>query len=132
MIVSPCISICKTDPVSGLCYGCGRSDEEKKIWKDPETTDDWKNKNLKEIENRLSGWQLESSLIANLIICFLFLLDFYFSNHQLFQGLSRFSFLHQIYHIHSIDLILDQSYKYLYRDLLSLNPRRKRLSNYLV
>ena len=60
MIVSPCISICKTDPVSGLCYGCGRSDEEKKIWKDPETTDDWKNNNLKEIENRLSGWQLES------------------------------------------------------------------------
>ena len=32
----------------------------KKIWKDPETTDDWKNNNLKEIENRLSGWQLES------------------------------------------------------------------------
>ena len=60
MIVSPCISICKTDPVSGLCYGCGRSDEEKKIWKDPETTDDWKNNNLKEIENRLSGWQLDS------------------------------------------------------------------------
>ena len=49
MIVSPCISICKTDPVSGLCYGCGRSDEEKKIWKDPETSDDWKNKNLKEL-----------------------------------------------------------------------------------
>ena len=56
----PCISICKTDPVSGLCYGCGRSVQEKKIWKDPETTDDWKNNNLKEIENRLSGWQLES------------------------------------------------------------------------
>ena len=59
MVVSPCISICKTDPVSGLCYGCGRSDEEKKIWKDPETTDDWKSNNLKELENRLSGWQLE-------------------------------------------------------------------------
>ena len=50
MIVSPCISICKTDPVSGQCYGCGRSDEEKKIWKDPKTTDDWKNNNLKELE----------------------------------------------------------------------------------
>ena len=34
--------------------------EEKKIWKDPETTDDWKSNNLKELENRLSGWQLES------------------------------------------------------------------------
>ena len=31
----------------------------KKYWKDPETTDDWKSNNLKELENRLSGWQLE-------------------------------------------------------------------------
>ena len=30
MIVSPCISICKTDPVTGYCYGCGRSNEDKK------------------------------------------------------------------------------------------------------
>ena len=30
MIISPCISICKTDPVTGYCYGCGRSNEEKK------------------------------------------------------------------------------------------------------
>ena len=29
-IISPCISVCKTDPVSGFCYGCGRTDEEKK------------------------------------------------------------------------------------------------------
>ena len=60
MIVSPCISICKTDPVSGLCYGCGRSDEEKKTWKDPATTEEWKYKNLKDIETRLTGWQLKS------------------------------------------------------------------------
>ena len=33
MIVSPCISICKTDPVTGYCYGCGRSNEEKKYGK---------------------------------------------------------------------------------------------------
>ena len=33
MIISPCISICKTDPKTGFCYGCGRSNEEKKIWK---------------------------------------------------------------------------------------------------
>ena len=38
MIISPCISICKTDPTTGYCYGCGRSNEEK----------------------RLSGWQLKS------------------------------------------------------------------------
>ena len=60
MIISPCISICKTDPVSGLCYGCTRNNEEKRIWKDENTTDEWKIKNLEEIKSRLSGWQLES------------------------------------------------------------------------
>ena len=60
MIVSPCISICKTDPKTGYCYGCGRSNEEKKIWKLETTTDDWKQRNLEEIKNRLFGWQLES------------------------------------------------------------------------
>ena len=60
MIISPCISICKTDPKSGLCYGCGRNDEEKRKWKDENTPDQWKVNNLEEIKNRLSGWQLES------------------------------------------------------------------------
>ena len=60
MIVLPCISICKTDPVTGFCYGCGRTNEEKKKWKISETTDDWKKKNLLEIKSRLNGWQLES------------------------------------------------------------------------
>ena len=60
MIVSPCISICKTDPVTGFCYGCGRNNEEKKIWKIQDTTDEWKIKNLIEIRKRLEGWQLES------------------------------------------------------------------------
>ena len=60
MIVSPCISICKTDPISGYCYGCGRSDEEKKIWKQENTTEEWKKDNLNDIRKRLTGWQLES------------------------------------------------------------------------
>tara|TARA_Y200000002_G_scaffold24404_1_gene18466 strand:+ start:326 stop:574 length:249 start_codon:yes stop_codon:yes gene_type:complete len=60
MIVSPCISICKTDPLTGFCYGCGRNNEEKKIWKIQDTTDEWKIKNLIEIRKRLEGWQLES------------------------------------------------------------------------
>ena len=60
MIISPCISICKTDPVTGYCYGCGRSNEDKKAWKNQDTTDDWKEFNLKDIQKRLSGWQLES------------------------------------------------------------------------
>ena len=60
MIVSPCISICKTDPVTGLCYGCGRSNNEKKIWKDDKTSDSWKEANIEEIQKRMNGWQLES------------------------------------------------------------------------
>ena len=60
MIVSPCISICKTDPKTGYCYGCGRSTEEKIIWKGEKTSDEWKKNNLIEIQNRLKGWQLES------------------------------------------------------------------------
>ena len=59
-IISPCISICKTDPVTGYCYGCARTNEEKKIWKLEETNNEWKQKNLKDIRERLNGWQLES------------------------------------------------------------------------
>ena len=60
MVISPCISICKTDPVTGFCYGCGRNNEEKKTWKKENTTVEWKKKNLTEIKSRLKGWQLES------------------------------------------------------------------------
>ena len=60
MTISPCISICKTDPVTGYCYGCGRSKEDKIKWKNENTTDEWKNQNLKTIRSRLKGWQLES------------------------------------------------------------------------
>ena len=60
MIISPCISICKSDPITGYCYGCGRNNEEKRIWKDETTTDEWKKNNLIEIEKRLDGWQLKS------------------------------------------------------------------------
>jgi len=60
MIISPCISICKTDPQTGYCYGCGRNNEEKTLWKFEDTTDQWKNVNLTNIQKRLTGWQLES------------------------------------------------------------------------
>ena len=60
MIISPCISICKTDPQTGYCYGCGRNNEEKKLWKLEDTSDQWKSENLTNIQERLSGWQLES------------------------------------------------------------------------
>jgi hypothetical protein len=60
MIISPCLSICKTDPITGYCYGCARTNEEKKIWKDQQTTEEWEKNNLNEITKRMSGWQLES------------------------------------------------------------------------
>ena len=59
-IVSPCISICKTDPLTGYCYGCARTNEEKKIWKDEDTGNEWKINNLKEVTSRMQGWQLNT------------------------------------------------------------------------
>ena len=58
--ISPCISVCKTDPETGYCYGCGRTNEEKAIWKEENTSSDWKQENLEIIKGRLSGLQLES------------------------------------------------------------------------
>ena len=60
MIISPCISICKTDPQTGYCYGCGRSNDEKSLWKSEEVSDFWKKENLANIQKRLTGWQLQS------------------------------------------------------------------------
>ena len=60
MIISPCISICKTDPRTGYCYGCGRDNEEKKLWKAEDTSNQWKKDNLINTQKRLTGWQLES------------------------------------------------------------------------
>ena len=48
------------DPVTGYCYGCARNNDEKKIWKDLKTSDEWKVKNLEDIKKRMEGWQLES------------------------------------------------------------------------
>ena len=59
-IISPCISICRTDPVTGYCYGCARTNDEKKLWKDENTKDQWKKENLKLITSRMQGWQLDT------------------------------------------------------------------------
>ena len=59
-IISPCISICKTDPVTGYCYGCARTNEEKKQWKDENTSDEWKLTNIEKIKTRMRGWQLST------------------------------------------------------------------------
>ena len=59
-VISPCISICRTDPITGYCYGCARTNDEKKNWKDNKTSNEWKSKNLNEIIIRMKGWQLET------------------------------------------------------------------------
>ena len=59
-VISPCISICRTDPVTGFCYGCARTNEEKKLWKSENTSNQWKSDNLIDIQKRLTGWQLQS------------------------------------------------------------------------
>ena len=75
-IISPCISICRTDPVTGYCYGCARTNEEKKLWKDEKITIEWKIKNLDEITSRMKGWQLETFKESY--------------NHKLSQGISLY------------------------------------------
>ena len=59
-IISPCISICRTDPVTGYCYGCARTNDEKKQWKDQSSSNEWKIENLKIIITRMQGWQLNT------------------------------------------------------------------------
>ena len=59
-IISPCISICRTDPITGYCYGCARTNDEKRNWKDESTSEEWKIKNLDELISRMKGWQLET------------------------------------------------------------------------
>ena len=54
-IISPCISIS-----NGFCYGCARTDEEKKIWKNPDTTGEWKKENLDILMGRMSESQLKT------------------------------------------------------------------------
>ena len=59
-ILSPCISICKNDPATGFCYGCARTNEEKKIWKNPDTTNVWKKENLNILKSRMGEAQLKT------------------------------------------------------------------------
>ena len=75
-IISPCISICKTDPITGYCYGCARTNAEKKIWKDEKTSNDWKMRNLSMILTRMKGWQLDTFKESY--------------NHKLKEGISLF------------------------------------------
>ena len=64
MIISPCISICKTDPSTGYCYGCGRNNEEKKIWKDENTSNEY-NTYIQHMQNNTNTNNKEIKQIRN-------------------------------------------------------------------
>ena len=59
-IISPCITVCKTDPITGYCYGCGRTKKEVAAWGDSSTSNEWKIKNLNISKSRLNEWQLHA------------------------------------------------------------------------
>ena len=59
-IISPCINICKTDPLTGFCYGCARTNEENDLWKNPDTLNPCKEKSLLILRERLTVWQKEA------------------------------------------------------------------------
>ena len=60
MIISPCISVCKMDEDTGFCEGCARSSKEKILWKDKNTTDEWKTTNLIVIQKRMDTSMLKN------------------------------------------------------------------------
>ena len=59
-IISPCISICKTEPITGYCYGCARTNDEKKFGKKKIQPINGRKKNLIELKKRMTGWQLST------------------------------------------------------------------------
>ena len=48
------------DEDTGFCEGCARSSKEKILWKDKNTTDEWKTTNLIVIQKRMNTSMLKS------------------------------------------------------------------------
>tara|TARA_A100001015_G_scaffold152947_1_gene169716 strand:- start:1081 stop:1305 length:225 start_codon:yes stop_codon:yes gene_type:complete len=48
------------DEDTGFCEGCARSSKEKILWKDKNTTDEWKTTNLIVIQKRMNTSMLNS------------------------------------------------------------------------
>ena len=61
-LIDPCIGLCKFDPVTGYCYGCACTLQDRNQWTNG-ASDTWKSKNLHDIKRRLSNsWPLNSWL----------------------------------------------------------------------
>ena len=65
MIDSPCNDICTTDPESGLCIGCGRTQEEIANWLF--FSEKQKKKVLKNLENRNKISTNKNNMLNNYI-----------------------------------------------------------------
>ena len=48
------------DEDTGFCEGCARSSKEKILWKDKNTTDEWKTSNLIVIQKRMNTSMLKN------------------------------------------------------------------------
>ena len=48
------------DEDTGFCEGCARSSKEKILWKDKNTTDEWKTTNLIVIQKRMNASMLKN------------------------------------------------------------------------
>ena len=48
------------DEDTGFCEGCARSSKEKILWKDKNTTDEWKTNNLVQIQKRMEASTLKN------------------------------------------------------------------------
>lgn len=55
---SPCTGLCTRDEEDN-CLNCARTESERQMWKDESTTDSWKLNNLIDIQQRLSGLDLD-------------------------------------------------------------------------
>ena len=51
-IPSPCMKICIFDEDSGYCLGCSRTADEVEMSGKPDTSNEWKKKNLTELKER--------------------------------------------------------------------------------
>ena len=51
-IDSPCVKICIFDNESGYCLGCSRTADEVEMRGKPETSNEWKLQNLKDLKER--------------------------------------------------------------------------------
>lgn len=49
--MSPCQGVCKSDEITGWCFGCGRTDEEIKDWQEYE--DDFKDGLVEPLKERV-------------------------------------------------------------------------------